>query len=89
MYDGETQLFIDNELARYLVNSAMMDDFAIADDGSLTLYIQKESPGGDLEANWLPAPDGPFYTVLRLYLPEQSVLDGEWSAPTIHRIQSD
>jgi len=83
MYDGETQLFIDNALDRYLVNSAMMDNFVTADDGSLTIYFQKNSPGSEREANWLPAPDGPFYVVLRLYLPEQSALEGEWTTPQI------
>ena len=39
-------------------------------DGSLTLYIQKDSPGKDKEANWLPAPDGPIYLVMRLYWPK-------------------
>jgi hypothetical protein len=36
-------------------------------DGSLTLYIQNKSPGADKEANWLPAPNGPIYLVMRLY----------------------
>jgi len=83
MYDGPTQLLIDNPLDRYLLNSPMMDQFVLADDGSLTFYIQKESPGKELESNWLPAPDGPFYAVLRLYGPDQSVLEGEWTNPTL------
>jgi hypothetical protein len=81
MYDGNTQLLIDNPLDRYLLNSSMMDDFVMNDDGSLTLYIQKDSPGEALEANWLPAPDGPFYGVLRLYGPEAEALSGEWMNP--------
>ena len=84
MYDGLTQLLIDNPLKRYLLNSAMMDQFVFADDGSLTFYIRKDSPGKALEPNWLPAPDGPFYAVLRLYGPEQSVLSGEWTNPPMH-----
>ena len=83
MYDGETQLFIDNPLDRYLVNSAMSGDFVFEEDGSLVIHVQKSPPGADREANWLPAPDGTFYLVLRLYLPEQRVLDGEWAAPAL------
>ena len=85
MYDGPTQLFIDNSLDRYLVNSAMCGDFIYEDDGSLVIYIQKNPPGANLEANWLPAPDGTFYLVLRLYRPEQRVLDGGWIAPALSR----
>ncbi|MCK4786831.1 MAG: DUF1254 domain-containing protein, partial [Desulfobacteraceae bacterium] len=81
MYDGITQLLIENPLERYLLNSPMMDDFVMNNDGSLTFYIQKDSPGEDLEANWLPAPDGPFYCVMRLYGPEETALNGAWTNP--------
>jgi len=86
MYDGKTQLFIHNSLDRYLVNSNMKDDFVYGADGSLTLYIQKDSPGPGLEPNWLPAPDGPFYAVLRLYGPEQAALTGEWVNPPMVKV---
>lgn len=85
MYDGRTQLLIDNPMDRYLVNSSMMNDFVMDDEGSLTIYVQKESPGKALEANWLPAPDGPFYAVMRLYGPEVSALSGEWLNPPMLR----
>jgi hypothetical protein len=81
MYDGKTQLLIDNPLNRYLLNSPMIDDFVMNEDGSLTLYIQKESPEAALEANWLPAPDGPFYCVMRLYGPKEEALKGSWINP--------
>ena len=48
----------------------MMDQFVLNKDGSLTFYVQKESPGKDLESNWLPAPDGPFMPS-RLYGPNR------------------
>ena len=83
MYDGETQLFIDNPLDRYLLNSSSLDDFVYDEDGSLTLYLQKDSPGEELEANWLPSPDGPFYCVMRLYGPEEEALSGEWINPPL------
>lgn len=81
MYDGKTQLFINNPLNRYLLNSNNIEAYAYNDDGSLTLYIQKDSPGKKLENNWLPAPDGPFYCIMRLYGPKQTALAGEWVNP--------
>jgi hypothetical protein len=81
MYDGPTQLFIHNPVDRYLVNSAMMSDFRFDDDGSLTLLVQKDPPEDAWMANWLPAPDGPFYMTLRLYGPEPEALDGTWAPP--------
>jgi hypothetical protein len=50
----------------YLINSPMLPNMKKDRDGSLTLYVQKDSPGKDREANWLPAPDGPIYMVMRL-----------------------
>ena len=70
MYDGKTQLLIKNPINRYLVNSPMLSGMKKNADGSLTLYIQKDSPGADKESNWLPAPDGPIYLVMRLYWPK-------------------
>lgn len=86
MYDGKTQLLVENPLNRYLLNSPMMDDFVFGEDGSLTLYIQKDSPGKELETNWLPTPDGPFYAVLRLYGPEDVALTGEWVNPRMVKL---
>jgi hypothetical protein len=83
MYDGKTQLLVENPTDRYLLNSTMLDEFKRGDDGSLTLYVTKDSPGKDLESNWLPAPDGPFYLVMRLYGPENDALEGRWTPPLI------
>ena len=70
MYDGKTQLLIENPINRYLINSPMLPEMKKNADGSLTLYIQKDSPGKDKESNWLPAPNGPIYLVMRLYWPK-------------------
>jgi len=85
MYDGPTQLFVDNPFDRYLLNSTMMDDFRLNDDGSLTLLIQNDPPDAGWESNWLPAPDGPFYVVMRLYGPDDAALDGTWTPPPVVR----
>ena len=89
MYDGKTQLLIKNPLDRYLINSPMLPNMKTNDDGSLTIYVQKDSPGPNRESNWLPAPDGPIYMVMRLYWPKTeppSVLppgEGTWKPPAI------
>jgi hypothetical protein len=85
MYDGKTQLFIENSLDRYLLNSTMMDQFQLEPDGSMVFTFSKQSPGKELEGNWLPAPDGPFYLVMRLYGPEAEALDGRWQPPKLVR----
>ena len=72
MYDGKTQFLIKNPINRYLINSPMLPSMKKNADGSLTLYIQKDSPGADKESNWLPAPDGPIYLVMRLYWPKET-----------------
>jgi hypothetical protein len=92
MYDGKTQLLIENPINRYLINSPMLPGMKKDPDGSLILYIQNKTPGADKEANWLPAPDGPIYLVMRLYWPKTeapSILpagEGTWQPPGIKRV---
>jgi hypothetical protein len=89
MYDGKSQLLIKNPINRYLINSPMLPGMKKNEDGSLTLYIQKDSPGADKEANWLPAPNDTIYLVMRLYWPKTeapSILpagEGSWQPPGI------
>jgi hypothetical protein len=89
MYDGKTQLLIENPIDRYLINSPMLPGMKKNADGSLTLYIQKDSPGKAEEANWLPAPNDTIYLVMRLYWPKDtppSILpagDGTWKPPAV------
>jgi hypothetical protein len=93
MYDGKTQLLIKNPIDRYLVNSPMLPNMKKNKDGSLTLYIQKDSPGKARQANWLPAPDGPIYLVMRVYWPKTeppSILppgDGTWQPPAVVHVK--
>lgn len=70
MYDGKSQFLVKNPINRYLINSPMLPAMKKDADGSLTLYIQKDSPGADKEANWLPAPNDTIYLVMRLYWPK-------------------
>ncbi len=89
MYDGKSQLLIKNPIDRYLINSPMLPGMKKNDDGSLTLYIQKDSAGADKESNWLPAPNDSIYLVMRLYWPKTeapSILpagEGTWMPPAV------
>jgi hypothetical protein len=87
IYDGKTQLFIKNALDRYLLNSSMIDQFKFENDGSLILRMSKESPAAAVESNWLPAPDGPFYMVLRLYGPKSNALESKWKPPILRKAE--
>ncbi len=93
MYDGNTQLLIENPINRYLINAPMLPSMKKNKEGSLTLYIQKDSPGKANESNWLPAPNGPIYLVMRLYWPKTSppsILppgEGTWSPPGVQVVK--
>ena len=72
---------VPNPIKRYLINSPMLPSLVADPDGGYTFYIQNLSPGVDREANWLPAPEGPFVLVLRLYWPKPDALNGTWKSP--------
>ncbi len=87
MYDANTQLLVDNPVNRYLINSPMLSGLEKSNDGSLTLYVQKDSPAADKASNWLPTPNGLFYMVMRLYWPKQAALDGGWKPLAVQKVQ--
>jgi hypothetical protein len=80
LYDAEG-FQVGNVLNRFAVSSWM--PFQYNPDGSLDLYFQNESPGKDKEANWLPAPTGPFNLTMRLYAPLSDALTGKWNPPPV------
>ncbi|WFM72434.1 DUF1254 domain-containing protein [Halomonas sp. CKK8] len=86
MYQLPESLLVDNPIDRYLINSPMLPDMKMDADGGLTLYIQHESPGKDMESNWLPAPKGPFSSYLRIYWPKPDALTGKWNPPPVKQV---
>jgi hypothetical protein len=88
LYELPSRTLIKNPLDRYLINSPMLPDLKRDDDGGITLHIQHDSPGKDKESNWLPAPQGPFFTSLRLYWPKPEALNGEWKRPALASIEA-
>lgn len=83
-YNAQSSL-VDNPINRYSVAAWM--PLKYNRDGSLDVYIQRESPGKDKEANWLPAADGEFSVTNRIYWPKPSVLDGSWKSPPIVKVR--
>lgn len=83
MYAMPSRLLVANPIDRYLVNSPMLPSLARDADGGVTIWVQHDSPGADREANWLPAPKGPFMMAMRLYWPKPDALDGRWKAPPL------
>jgi len=87
MYDGKTQFLVANPLKRYLLNSTTLKSYKYGADGSLTMYVSHTDPGPTKQANWLPAPEGPFYVVFRVYLPGETVLDATWKKPPMQPVE--
>lgn len=85
LYDAEG-FQVANGLDRFAVSSWM--PFKYDPDGSLTLYVQNESPGPDKETNWLPAPKGAFNLTMRLYSPKSEALTGKWNPPLVVRTKA-
>ena len=87
MYDRERQLLVKNPINRYLINSPMLPSLRRDSDGGLTIYVQSDPPGKDKQANWLPAPKGPFMAAMRYYLPKPQLLEGQWTSPAMERVK--
>jgi hypothetical protein len=82
MYDAKTQVPVHNPIERYSIGDRT-PSLQTAADGSLTIYIQHQSPGKALESNWLPSPNAPFYVILRAYGPKPALLDGSYKIPPV------
>jgi hypothetical protein len=86
MYD-ENYFFVENPINRYSISDRQ--DLKANPDGSVDLYIQKDSPGADKENNWLPAPPGKFVLMLRMYWPHEkspSIINGTWAPPPVRKV---
>ena len=85
MYDPQ-MFFVANPLNRYQISPAQ-SPVKTNPDGSLDIYIQHSSPGADRQANWLPAPSGPFVLMLRFYEPGNEIIGGQWKPPGVMSAQ--
>ena len=77
------QAFVQNPINRYTIGDR--DALTFDHDGSVTLHVQRESPGPDRESNWLPTPADGFNLIMRLYWPSREILAGTWHIPAVER----
>jgi hypothetical protein len=84
MYDVPRFLLVANPIDRYSIGDRT-PGLQFADDGSLTIYLQHESPGPEREPNWLPTPAGDFRPIMRMYQPRERVLSGDYVLPPVRR----
>jgi len=84
MYKLPEQWFIENLINRYVISSAT-EGLKYNKDGSLDVYIQKDSPGKSKESHWLPAHDGPFSLQARLYWLNPDMLDPLYVPPPVQK----
>ncbi len=82
MYHADTRLMVHNSIARYSIGDRT-EGLQYGDDGSLTIYIQREKPEGARVANWLPASDREFSLVARAYVPKETMLEGTYRLPPL------
>lgn len=83
--DGVSGYLVENPINRYLINSTSKD-LKNDPNGGFTIYIQHEAPEKSLMANWLPAPNGEFYLMFRLYGPTESAMNNTWQPPVIKQV---
>ena len=81
--------FLTESITNRYVRGVLTPGFAFNDDGSVDIYIQRESPGPDEESNWLPTtPEGELFRIIfRMYNPGPHILNGTWKPPSIHRVE--
>jgi hypothetical protein len=83
--DGVSGYMVENPISRYLINSTT-EGLVIDKDGNFTIFIQHQAPENKAQkANWLPAPDEPFYLTLRIYGPKESAMNGTWAPAAIEK----
>jgi hypothetical protein len=80
VYGGDRYL-VENPIRRYAIGDR--DPLRYNPDGSLDLYLSRESPGKENESNWLPTGDDDFNLTLRIYIPVPAFLEDRsaWNDP--------
>jgi hypothetical protein len=85
MYDVPDFYLVANPINRYSIGDRT-PGLHTADDGSVTILMQTDSPDPGKESNWLPTPEGRFRPILRMYQPQKAILDGTYVLPPVRKV---
>jgi hypothetical protein len=85
MYDVPDFYLVANPIDRYSIGDRT-PGLHTADDGSVTILMQTDSPDPGKESNWLPTPQGKFRPILRMYQPQEAILDGTYVLPAVRKV---
>ena len=82
IYNAGDKMLVENPIDRYKVGTDTQG-LKRETDGSFVVSIQADQPtdGG----NWLPAPKGDFYLLLRMYQPSDEILNGTYQLPQVQK----
>jgi hypothetical protein len=86
MYNASDKMLVENPIQRFKVGTDTKG-LKKASDGSITIAVQNEQPDEAANVNWLPAPKGAFYVILRMYQPSDAILDGTYQLPQMTRVK--
>ena len=86
IYDRDTYKLVENGINRYSIGDRT-EGIQFAEDGSLSITISQDTPDAQYRPNWLPAPAGEFYLIMRIYLPEDNVIAQQWQPPALEVLQ--
>lgn len=85
MYDVPNYYLVDNPIDRYSIGDRT-PGIIHNGDGGITITVSHAEPADpQARANWLPAPAGPFRPVMRMYIPDEAVLDGTYTVQALQR----
>ncbi|PSW17648.1 phosphatidylserine decarboxylase [Photobacterium sanctipauli] len=87
MYDAQDRFMVENKIDRFKIGTTT-EDLVYNNEGSLTVYISHDKPSDEKKlANWLPAPNDGFMLQVRLYEPEEKVVNGEFELPEMYKVE--
>lgn len=86
IYNAEDKMLVENPISRFKIGGDT-PGFTTRKKGYFEIPIQHEKPQGEFAKNWLPAPKGNFYLLLRYYQPIDRVFTDAYKFPELKHVR--